>query len=62
MVVSGALLMGAGGYIGYRVGGEHTVKYGEEIIIGSLVGAIVGDYIGEQLGNLFFVQVKKKKK
>lgn len=61
MIISGALLMGAGGYIGYLVGNESPQQYGEEIIIGALAGAIVGSYLGEQLGNLIFGAPKKTK-
>ena len=59
MVISGALLMGAGGYIGYLVGNQSPQQYGEEIIIGARAGAIVGSYLGEQLGNLIFGLPKK---
>ena len=61
MVISGALLMGAGGYMGYRVGGQSPGKYGEAILIGSLAGAIVGSYLGELLGKLMFGEQKKMK-
>lgn len=61
MVISGALFMGAGGYIGYRVGGKSPEKYGEEVLIGSIAGAIIGYYLGEQMGNLFFGKEKRKK-
>lgn len=61
MVVTGALFMGAGGYIGYNIGGKSPDKYGEEILIGSIAGAIVGSYLGEQLGNIIFGNPKKIK-
>ncbi|GEM_PF-2574656 len=50
----GAAAMAAGGYAGYRVGGNSPEKYGEGILAGSLLGAIVGSYIGYCLGSVIF--------
>jgi hypothetical protein len=57
----GAAAMAAGGYAGYRLGGNSPDKYGEEIIAGSIVGAVIGSYFGNFLGDLIFPDNGKKK-
>lgn len=57
----GAAAMAAGGYAGYRVGGNSPQKYGEGILAGSLLGAIVGSYIGYCLGSVIFPDQPRRK-